>query len=67
MDYLFQAILLVCVLTCVLMVEAFWSGLHSERSLSYTLTKSILTGGGFLVYAVIDYLLIIPGTNFMMT
>ena len=67
MNYLLQAVLLVFVLTCILMAEAFWSGLHSERGLSYSLEKSIMTGGGFILYAVLDYLLIVPGQNYLMT
>lgn len=66
MSYLFQAVLLVFVLTCAMMAEAFWSGRHSEKSFSYSLTKSFLTGGGFIIYAIIDYLLIVPGASYLM-
>ena len=66
MSYLFQAILLLFFLTCALMVEAFWTGLQSEKGLSYSLVKSLLTGGSFILYALLDYLMIVPGAGYLM-
>lgn len=66
MSYMLQAVLLVFVLACAVMAEAFWSGMRSERSLSHSLAQSIVTGGGFILYAVIDYLLIVPGAGYLM-
>ena len=63
MIYSFQAVLLVFVLACIVMAEAFWSGLHSEKNLRQSFHKSITMGCGFLIYAVIDYLMIVPGAN----
>lgn len=66
MNYVFQAILLVFALGCALMVEAYWSSLHSEKSVAHALFKSIATGSGFVIYAGIDYLMIVPGMNYVM-
>ena len=66
MNYMYQAMLLVFLMTCMMMAEAFWTGLQSERSLSYSLAKSLMTGGIFIIYAAIDYMLIVPGDNYLM-
>jgi uncharacterized membrane protein YphA (DoxX/SURF4 family) len=65
MSYLSQAVLLVFVLACVMMVEAFWSSWHSEKDLPHSYFKSIVTGIGFVIYAGIDYLMIIPSGNYV--
>ena len=72
MVYLFQAILLVAVLACVMLTEAFWScsNFGSETSLNNLFTKLVVAGSGFLVYAFIDfsmldYLMLIPGANYV--
>lgn len=65
MGYLSQAILLVFVLTCAMMVEAFWSSWYSEKDLTTSYSKSIATGVYFVIYAGIDYLMIVPGSNYL--
>jgi hypothetical protein len=47
------------------MAEAFWSSRHSQKDLSHSYMKSIMAGGGFIIYAAIDYLMIVPGSNFL--
>jgi len=65
MDYAFKAVLIVSVLACIVMAEAFWSSLHNKKSLLHSFYKSVVMGSVFLIYAVIDYLLIVPGANFL--
>jgi hypothetical protein len=65
MSYLSQAVLLVFVLACVVMAEAFWSSWHSKKDLGHSYLKSVATGGFFMIYAAIDYLMIVPGSNFL--
>lgn len=66
MSYLFQAVMFVFILACAMMVESFWSSWYSKKNMSYALYKSIATGIGFIVYAGIDYLLIAPGSSYVM-
>lgn len=66
MGDLFQATLLVCILTCAMMAEAFWSCWYNGKDLSQSLSRSVMTGGGFVIYAAIDYLLITPGAHYLM-
>jgi len=66
MSYVFQAILFVFVLACAMMAEAFCSGRRSKESFTHALYKSMGTGIGFIVYAGIDYLMIVPGSNYVM-
>ena len=65
MSYLSQANLLVLVLTCAMTVEAFWSSWHNGKDLPHAYSKSIATGICFLIYAGIDYLMIVPGANYL--
>ena len=60
-----RAIFLVLALTCVVMAEAFWSSWHSKKDLPHSYLKSIAAGVGFIIYAAIDYLMIVPGSNFL--
>ncbi len=63
MNYPFLAILLAFVLACAMMAEAFWSSLHSGKDLNHALHKSIATGVGFVLYAGMDYFMVVHGTN----
>ena len=65
MSYLLKAILLVFVLAGAVMAEAFWSSMHNEKGLTHSFHNSIAAGGVFVIYAVIDYLMIVPGTNYL--
>ena len=65
MGHLFKAILIVLVLTCAMMAEAFWSSWRSEKSLSHSLRNSVAMGSGFIIYAGIDYLMIVPGADYL--
>ena len=67
MNDLPYAILLVFVLACAVMAEAFWSSWHSKKDLSHSYLKSFVAGGGFIIYAAIDYLMIVPGSDFLIT
>jgi hypothetical protein len=49
------------------MAEAFWSSWHSKKDLSHSYLKSFVAGGGFIIYAAIDYLMIVPGSDFLIT
>jgi hypothetical protein len=72
MSYLFGAILLVFVLACLMLAEMFWSwsSLFGEKSLSNSLNISVAAGGVFAIYAgidyvVLDYLMLVPGTSYV--
>ncbi len=67
MSYSLQGILIVAVLACTLMAEALWSSLRNDKNFTHSIAKSLATGGGFAVYAAIDYLMIAPGANYLMT
>lgn len=67
MNYLFEAILFVFVLTCLVTFETFRSSLYGGKDLSQSIYKSITTGIGFIIYAGIDYLMIVPGANYVMS
>ena len=68
MSYFSWRILIVLVLTCVIMAEAFWvSHRHSEKSLHDSLLASIVTGSGFVLCAGIDYFMIASGTGQLST
>jgi len=58
MGYSFQAVLLVFVLVCAVMAEAFWSSFDNDKDFSRSFLKSILAGSCFVIYAGIDYLVI---------
>jgi hypothetical protein len=69
MIYIFQATLVTLVLACAIRAKAprLWSSLISEHNL---LGKSIATGSGFVIYAVmnyfmLDYLMLASGANFV--
>ena len=77
MIYVFQAILLVFLLACITLSGVLWSishgdeGLRNEINLSHLLYKSAAIGGGFAIYAVLDYamlnyLMLLPGANYVM-
>jgi hypothetical protein len=72
MIYLFQVIMLMFVFACAMRIEAFWSwsGFNSGRTLNNLFYKSIAVWSGFLIYAfidysMIDYLMLVPGTNYV--
>lgn len=67
MNYMSMAILAVCSLTAIVMAESFRSGLQSARGWSHALSGSFISGGFFVLYAVVDYLLIVPGKDYLMT
>lgn len=77
MSYLFQATLLVSVLVCVMLSEAFWSwsSVHNSGSLirekgSNNFLHMLMAGACvFLIYAVMDcyipdYLMMVPGMSY---
>jgi len=71
MIYLFQAILLVFVLACATLTEAFWSWSNwsGEMRLSNLFPKVVAAGSGFVIYSLVDYsmldyLMLIPGVNY---
>jgi hypothetical protein len=73
MSYLFQAILFVCVFSCALIADAFWSwsSLADEKGLANLCYKSIAVGGGLVLYAgidylMLDYLMLAPGEVYVM-
>lgn len=63
MSYVYQVILFVLVLACAMMAEAFWSSLSSEGNLARSVFKSVAAGGGFIIYAITDYVMFVPGAN----
>ena len=72
MSYLFQAVLLVFVLACVMLIEVFWSWSNlNDKNISLGFVyKSLAAGGGLVIYAGIDYLLLdylmlVPGTVYV--
>lgn len=72
MIYLFQAVLLVFVLACAMMGEVFglWSILRSEGNWTHSFCKSIAAGSGLVIYAaldysMLDYLMLVPGTIYV--
>jgi hypothetical protein len=67
MNYSLLAILLVFVLACAMMAEAFWSSLHIGKDFTHSFHKSIATGIGFVIYAGINYLMIVPGANYVIS
>jgi hypothetical protein len=65
MSDLSLALLQVFILACIVTAIEFWSSLRSKKDLSHSYLNSIATGGGFIIYAAIDYLIIVPGSNFI--
>lgn len=68
MSYLFQIILLVSVLASALLADAFWS--WTRFCLSNSFYTLIAAGSAFAIYAGIDYLLLdylmlAPGTIYV--
>lgn len=72
MAYLFQIILLVGVLACAMLTEAFWSwsDLGGEKRPGNWYPKLVAAGCGFVAYSLIDYsmldyLMLIPGAKYV--
>lgn len=72
MAYLFQIILLVGVLACAMLTEAFWScsKLSGEKSQINWYPKWVAAGCGLVVYSLVDYsmldyLMLIPGAKYV--
>jgi hypothetical protein len=64
MIYLFQVILGIFVLAGTMRVNTFWpcSGLNNARN---WVGKPLVAGSGFVIYAVMNHLMLVPGTNYV--
>ena len=74
MAYFFQLILLVAVMAFAMLIEPFWSwsNLSGDKSITSMISALVAAGSGFVLYCLVDYsmldyLMLVPGANYVIT